>query len=37
MAMMTAKQKLEMHKRIVRSNARKLRAWRKQMKGGRVA
>ena len=35
-AMMTPKQKLEMHKRIVRENARKLREW-KQKKGGRAA
>ena len=35
-AMMTPKQKLEMHKRIVRENARKLREWKKK-KGGKVA
>ena len=29
-AMMTPKQKLEMHKRIVRENARKLREWKKR-------
>ena len=33
---MTQKQKLEMHKRIVRENARKLREW-KQKKGGQAA
>ena len=31
-AMMTPKQKLEMHKQIVRENARKLREW-KERKG----
>ena len=35
-AMMTPKQKLEMHKQIVQSNARKLREW-KQKKGGSAA
>jgi hypothetical protein len=30
--MMTPKQKLEMHKRIVRSNARKLREWKNKQK-----
>ena len=35
-AMMTPKEKLEMHKRIVQSNARKLREW-KQKKGGKAA
>ena len=29
-AMMTPKQKLEMHKRIVRENARKWREWKKR-------
>ena len=35
-AMMTPKQKLEMHKRIVRENARKLRAWRERERGRRA-
>lgn len=30
---MTPKQKLEMHKKIVRENARKLREWKKGGKG----
>jgi hypothetical protein len=33
-AMMTQKQKLEMHKKIVRENARKLREWKQ--KGGKA-
>lgn len=33
-AMMTPKQKLEMHNQIVRENARKLREWKQ--KGGKV-
>ena len=35
-AMMTPKQKLEMHKRIVQDNARKLRAWREAERGRRA-
>ena len=33
-ALMTPKQKLEMHKKIVRENARKLREWKQ--KGGKA-
>ena len=32
-AMMTPKERMEMHKKIVRENARKLREWKKHRKG----